>query len=204
MSARTRALPLLVYFDEDQAAKHALLEPHRYKKLPFSILDGQPADVERIVVTTSEEHIREHLDALRAPNVRILAIAEKRFSDPRLDGAVYAYIPPGTPPALLERMMENALDHIRLLDSRRELNEKLADAVREISELNQIGAALSAEHDTEKLLDLILTKTRAITQSDAGSLYIVEAAEPDAEISAPAADDTGKLIMRQHKEARKR
>ncbi|MGH9650956.1 MAG: hypothetical protein ACRD3I_10855, partial [Terriglobales bacterium] len=148
VSARTRALPLLVYFDEDQAAKHALLEPHRYKKLPFSILDGQPADVERIVVTTSEEHIREHLDALRAPNVRILAIAEKRFSDPRLDGAVYAYIPPGTPPALLERMMENALDHIRLLDSRRELNEKLADAVREISELNQIGAALSAEHDT--------------------------------------------------------
>jgi HD-GYP domain-containing protein (c-di-GMP phosphodiesterase class II) len=76
--------------------------------------------------------------------------------------------------------------------------------VREISELNQIGAALSAEHDTEKLLDLILTKSRAITQSDAGSLYIVEAAESEAEISAPAADDTGKLIMRQHKEPKKR
>ncbi|MGH9509426.1 MAG: GAF domain-containing protein, partial [Terriglobales bacterium] len=204
VSARTRALPLLVYFDDDDAAKHALLEPHRYRKLPFSVLDGQPTDVERIVVTTSEEHIREHLDALRAPNVRILAITGKRFADPRLDGAVYAYIPPGTPPALLERMMENALDHIRLLDSRRELNEKLAHAVREISELNQIGAALSAEHDTEKLLDLILTKSRAITQSDAGALYIVEAAESEAEVSAPAADESGKLIIRQHREPRKR
>ncbi|MGH9603849.1 MAG: HD-GYP domain-containing protein [Terriglobales bacterium] len=204
VSARTRALPLLVYFDDDDAAKHALLDPHRYRKLPFSVLDGQPTDVERIVVTTSEEHIREHLDALRAPNVRILAITGKRFADPRLDGAVYAYIPPGTPPALLERMMENALDHIRLLDSRRELNEKLAHAVREISELNQIGAALSAEHDTEKLLDLILSKSRAITQSDAGALYIVEAAESEAEVSAPAADESGKLIIRQHKEPRKR
>jgi HD-GYP domain-containing protein (c-di-GMP phosphodiesterase class II) len=204
VSARTRALPLLVYFDDDEAGKRALLEPQRYKKLPFSILDGQPAEVERIVVVTSEAQVREHLDVLRLPNVRVLAMTEKRFSDPRLDGAVYAYIPPATPPALLERMMENALDHIRLLDSRRELNEKLAHAVREISELNQIGAALSAEHDTEKLLDLILTKSRAITQSDAGSLYIVEAAESEAEISAPAADDTGKLIMRQHKEPKKR
>jgi HD-GYP domain-containing protein (c-di-GMP phosphodiesterase class II) len=204
VSARTHALPLLVYFDEDNAGRQALAEPRRYKKLPFSILDGQPPEVERIVITTSEEHIREHLDALRAPNVRIIALSEKRFADPRLDGAIYAYVPPGTPPALLERMMENALDHIRLLDSRRELNQKLGDAVREISELNQIGAALSAEHDTEKLLDLILTKLRAITQSDAGSLYIVEAAESDAEISAPAADESGKLIMRQHKEPRKR
>ncbi len=204
VSARTRALPLLVYFDEDAAGKRALLEPQRYKKIPFSILDGQPAEVERIVVVSAEDQVREHLDALRAPNVRVLALTEKRFSDPRLDGAIYAYVPPATPPSLLERMMENALDHIRLLDSRRELNDKLAHAVREISELNQIGAALSAEHDTEKLLDLILTKSRAITQSDAGALYIVEAAESEAEVSAPAADESGKLIMRQHKEPRKR
>ena len=154
VSARNRPLPLLVYFDDDAAAKHALLEPQRYRKLPFSVLDGQPPEVERVVVTTSDKWIREHFDALRGPNVRILAISDKRFADPRVDGAVYAYLPTGTPPALLERMLENALDHIRLLDSRRQLNEKLSDAVREISELNQIGAALSAEHNTEKLLEI--------------------------------------------------
>ncbi|HEX4347122.1 MAG TPA: GAF domain-containing protein, partial [Vicinamibacterales bacterium] len=45
---------------------------------------------------------------------------------------------------------------------------------RQLTELNHIGAALSAERDTGRLLDLILTKAREITKSDAGSLYIVE------------------------------
>src|SRR5206468_7052271 len=44
---------------------------------------------------------------------------------------------------------------------------------------NQIDAALSAEHDTAKLLEMILTKSREITQSDAGSLYLVEQEEID-------------------------
>jgi HD-GYP domain-containing protein (c-di-GMP phosphodiesterase class II) len=46
-----------------------------------------------------------------------------------------------------------------------------------LEELNRVGAALSAERDTARLLELILTKAREITASDAGSLYIVEAAE---------------------------
>ena len=48
-----------------------------------------------------------------------------------------------------------------------------ASLVRQLDELNRIGAALSAERDTGKLLDLILAKARAITSSDAGSLYLV-------------------------------
>src|SRR5204863_8949609 len=43
---------------------------------------------------------------------------------------------------------------------------------------NAIGAALSAEHDTGKLLELILTKCREITRSDAGSLYLVDMVDP--------------------------
>src|SRR5947209_5601489 len=45
---------------------------------------------------------------------------------------------------------------------------------QENHELNQIGIALSAEHDTEKLLEMILTKSREFTKSDAGSIYLVE------------------------------
>ena len=71
-------------------------------------------------------------------------------------------------------MMDNALDHIHLLATRREANERLDRATQEINELNAIGAALSAEHDTEQLLEMILTKSREITKSDAGSLYVVE------------------------------
>ena len=45
---------------------------------------------------------------------------------------------------------------------------------REIGELTRIGVALGTERDLKTLLDLILTQARRITQSDAGSLYLVE------------------------------
>ena len=51
---------------------------------------------------------------------------------------------------------------------------------REIGELTRIGVALGTERDLKTLLDLILTQARRITQSDAGSLYLVEASEQGA------------------------
>src|SRR5262249_21666770 len=47
----------------------------------------------------------------------------------------------------------------------------------EIDQLNQIGIALSTQRDRESLIKLILQKSREITHSDAGSLYLAE--EPD-------------------------
>jgi HD-GYP domain-containing protein (c-di-GMP phosphodiesterase class II) len=52
-----------------------------------------------------------------------------------------------------------------------------AQRAREIGELTRIGVALGTERDTKTLLDLILTQARRITQSDAGSLYLVERSE---------------------------
>ena len=48
---------------------------------------------------------------------------------------------------------------------------------RSSRELNKIGVALSAERDIDKLLELILSKSREITGADAGSLYLVERAK---------------------------
>ncbi len=63
---------------------------------------------------------------------------------------------------------------------RRRVVRQLDDALRrkreEVSDLNKIGLALSAEHDTDALLRLILEKSREITCADAGSLYLVERA----------------------------
>jgi HD-GYP domain-containing protein (c-di-GMP phosphodiesterase class II) len=70
---------------------------------------------------------------------------------------------------------------MQLVQTRREANDKLALANSEIYELNHIGAALSAEHETRELLELILTKCREITRADAGSLYLVEEEEPGEE-----------------------
>jgi HD-GYP domain-containing protein (c-di-GMP phosphodiesterase class II) len=177
-----RNMPGVFCFEGDDVARQALKGIQRYARLKRSDMDGREA--ETIVVLSSERLVAEFAPLLRAPNVRILALSEKRFHDPRLDGAVYGYLPPTTPAGLIERMLDNALDHIHLLQTRRDVNERLAGATREIHELNAIGAALSAEHDTEKLLEMILTKSREITRSDAGSLYLVEEVPLDG--SAPA------------------
>lgn len=55
-----------------------------------------------------------------------------------------------------------------------ELREELAEIRSELRELNKIGMALMSERDPEKLLGLILTQARRLTNSDGGSLYLVE------------------------------
>ena len=49
----------------------------------------------------------------------------------------------------------------------------------ERDELLAISRALSSERDIRKLLDLVLDKSRRITGADAGSVYVIEAADAD-------------------------
>jgi HD-GYP domain-containing protein (c-di-GMP phosphodiesterase class II) len=57
------------------------------------------------------------------------------------------------------------------------LQAENARTQRDLEELTHIGVLLSSEKDTDKLLELILTKSRMITNCDAGSLYLVEESE---------------------------
>ena len=168
------ALPVVAYFEDDAIAARYFHEVKRFRRVQFSAEVPQDSDLERVVLVSKEEAVERHYDQLRVPNTRVLALSDNRFRDPRNDGAVYAYLPANVPETLLERMVDNALDHIHLVHSRHEVNQRLAGAGREIHELNQIGVALSAEHDPERLLELILTKSREFTSSDAGSIYLVE------------------------------
>ena len=54
-----------------------------------------------------------------------------------------------------------------------ELESELEKLRVERQELNRVGMALMSERDPEKLLGLILTQARRLTNSDAGSLYLV-------------------------------
>ncbi len=169
-----RALPIIAYFEEDAIARQLLVGMQRFRRMSFeNTLQESPA-IERIVMVSAEEVMEKHYSQLRVPNVRVLALTKNRFKNPRTDGAVYAYLTPDIPTELLERTVDNALDHIHLVQSRQEVNERLAGVTQEIHELNQIGVALSAEHDTRKLMETILTKSREFTRSDAGSIYLVE------------------------------
>jgi HD-GYP domain-containing protein (c-di-GMP phosphodiesterase class II) len=49
----------------------------------------------------------------------------------------------------------------------------------ELGELVEIARAISTEREIDKLLGLILEKSRFITGADAGSLYVVEGDDPD-------------------------
>jgi len=179
--AKPHPAPAVVYFSADRVAEKATSGVHAFRRVELESLAGRPANgsrlargAERVVIASSEWLVAHAADALRAPNIRVIALADRRFHDPRIDTLVYAYLPLNTPLELLERMVGNALEHMNLLDTREKLGERLALAAHEIQELNQIGAALSAEHDTEALLEMILTRMRAITSADAGSLYLAE------------------------------
>lgn len=56
----------------------------------------------------------------------------------------------------------------------RDTGLSVAQAARELEELNRVGIALSETKDVEQLLELILRKAREITGADAGSLYLVQ------------------------------
>lgn len=172
-----RALPIVAYFREDAVAARFFQGVQRFRRMTFEELSPDHADVERIVLISKEDLVETYYNQLRVPNARVLALTHARFKDPRNDGAIYAYFPPDVPEPLLDRMVDNALDHIHLVHTRHEVNQRLAGASQEIHELNQIGMALSAEHDPQKLLELILTKSREFTASDAGSVYLVESVE---------------------------
>ena len=186
-------LPCVVCFEDDETARRAVGEINKFRKLSFEDL-ATDNTAELIFLLTTEKQIASAGQSLRRPNARVLALMDTRCKDARLDGAVYAYLPKNTPGPLIERMVQNAVDHIQLLANRQELNTRLQNASKEIHELNQIGAALSAQHDTPALLDMILQKCREITRSDAGSLYLVEheeeASEPREEIVDAAAAAT--------------
>jgi len=51
---------------------------------------------------------------------------------------------------------------------------KQDDLKSQITRLNQIGIALSSEHNLNKLLELIVKEARSFTDADGGSLYIKE------------------------------
>ena len=82
-----------------------------------------------------------------------------------------------TRPISAERLrltLERAFETINSRGTVLQLHQAYERRGNELSVLNQIGMQLSAERDIDKLLDLILQKSREITGADAGSLYLVE------------------------------
>lgn len=107
--------------------------------------------------------------AARLRGVPIVALVDATAQDPP-PTACHAYLAKPVAPFILATALRNACEHAHL-------GREAEETRRQLEELNAIGVRLSAERDTDALLELILTKAREITRSDAGSLYLVEESE---------------------------
>ena len=153
-----------VLFDATSRAAAAAAELLRrdFDVAPLSSFTDHAAGDPAVVLIGADAR-----DGLRAdPTRRVLAFVDVQSTGP-WPAHWFALLPAGAGGPMLARAVEGAFDDL-------ERTETMARLERELSELNAIGIRLSAERNPRELIGTILTKAREITQSDAGSLYLVE------------------------------
>ena len=74
---------------------------------------------------------------------------------------------------LLSYFEDNPKLKKQILDSPFEIQQYLSDMCDKVRKLSKIGAALSAERNLPKLLQMILEEARQFTKSDGGTLYMM-------------------------------
>ncbi|MFI5207364.1 MAG: HD domain-containing phosphohydrolase [Gemmatimonadales bacterium] len=160
-------------------------------------LASGPTPVERKVINGAEPHVvgeeptvvvldeplRRMLGAagvrsLAEAGAAIVALGKNGETDVPgdLPGAevISAFVPQsGGPRQLLVALRAAFREAASRIESARARAESAVRS-REIAELTRIGVALSTERNYDVLLEMILSQARAITQSDGGSLYLVE------------------------------
>jgi HD-GYP domain-containing protein (c-di-GMP phosphodiesterase class II) len=113
--------------------------------------------------------------APKADSWRVICLLDgKALPRSKLQQRVFAVLPRNVPVVVIEKAVQRAIENLLALEESRRTRDELHHAVSELKTLNKIGVALSTERNTDALLELILTKSREITSSDAGSLYLVE------------------------------
>ena len=83
-----------------------------------------------------------------------------------------SYVPGNAPVGTLITQLRGAFRHGASLLAERNAREQERLRYQELTELTRVGVALSHERDLTKLLEMITTQARRITNSDAGSLYL--------------------------------
>jgi HD-GYP domain-containing protein (c-di-GMP phosphodiesterase class II) len=84
------------------------------------------------------------------------------------------YLPCDAPVGTILAMFRGGFRHAASLVAERRAVWQEKERHRQLRELTNVGVALSTERDLLTLLEMILTQSRRITISDAGSLYLIE------------------------------
>ena len=148
---------------------------------------GEVRCKDSLVVIVTVESLRDdpvspYVERLAETRAALLLVGEEA-------SGVVSALPSGVVVSLVDEACSNeALYHaVAGLMERLELKQhderKMKSINRyryELGELVEIARALSQERDIERLLGLILEKSRFITGADAGSIYVLEGQESDA------------------------
>ncbi|MBI2819355.1 MAG: GAF domain-containing protein [Acidobacteria bacterium] len=126
--------------------------------------------------TVFTEELREAIQSHQARLIYVLG-ADHALPPEASGSPVFSFLVPPLQPVVVASTVRAAFENLQLARNQEALQLQLDRARNEIDELNEIGIALSSSPDTATLLALILQKSRDITNSDAGSLYLVEEAE---------------------------
>ncbi len=130
------------------------------------LIDGTPDQLERAVRLKGTHR-----------GLLVVVVADTEDAPDVPSPEVYAYVPLNAPRASLLKTLATAFAHLDLRQAYERTQTDLARLASELRDLNTIGINLSAERNTDALLELILSLAREITCSDAGSLYLVESDE---------------------------
>ena len=158
------------------------VEVRRVPALPAaSSLDTQRPTVvvlDRLLLgTVGDDTTRLRELARRAA---IVAVGEPGEAEPSpsfpLD-LLTGYVAGDAPPGAVIAMLRGGFRHATSLVAEQNAVADQEKRHRELTELTNVGVALSTERNLNTLLELILSQARRITNSDAGSLYLIERPE---------------------------
>ncbi len=168
----------LFYFRGSEAGRLVAGLAGTYERVPLTPQDVDDREMvgPGVLVVEGSDHHLELASRFKAtrPDVEVVVLADPTNIPAFPSDQVYAYLPKPVSTPILAKTLANALAHTNLLHEQVQAQADLSELAQELKELNNIGVKLSAERDTDALLELILTKAREITRSDAGSLYLVE------------------------------
>jgi HD-GYP domain-containing protein (c-di-GMP phosphodiesterase class II) len=185
MNPGSRASTLLICGNKDDVLRGVLRAAADEFGIPFDSITSEEASAHRLAETDGPLVLVGRGEDLAAaaldrPDAALVIVVEPKDPVPEIP-TIEARIS-----GVLRNpfSMENFRDAILVAASRANLlielhglREQVEARAHELRELNRIGVALTSERNTDALLNLILTKCREITSSDAGSLYLVETME---------------------------
>ena len=162
---------------------HEGIEPEEFRRPALRLEEGE------VGVVLLDRALHGELSAAppegigeAAERLGVVVVGERSgAADPFWPPRVYFSLPEGAPDHHAARAIRSVFRFLEERHVAAVAQRALAARTADIENLNRVGIALAAETDPARLIADFLSRARALTHADAGSLYLIEAGEDGAE-----------------------